>query len=313
MAQSDVTLPELTDDIQPQQTLVDRGQQPATESVQIANHSAGRFLARTGNPAALLAGGNTAAARVFQSAATPGSIVVQRDPLPGAQPPASAMQQEIIPPEWVRRPSPQDLLVAVAGDRMVVLPAAGNLLPLERPAEAAAPAAGPVLALPTVAKESVKLVKVGDTTGFLIDAGGSPAVVVPAGMAAMSSALGVTEVRGVLITHLHDDHVRSSWHRPFGATPRPWIVRPGRASGSQPGRGGSHPAMRGHGGFPVGAQGRVRRLPPVVLRSQVSELPAHPGRESSAPRPLRPVTGPRCASFGRSVPSRFALRGLRMC
>lgn len=119
----------------------------------------------------------------------------------------------VIPPSWVVEPGPADVLVGVSGGQMVALPAAGSVV-LLRPPKAAAnatPAApgGPLLTVPTVGKESVKMVNVGERVGFLLDIGGRPEVVFPAAYAAMTRALGVDRAPGGAITHIHEDHNRS--------------------------------------------------------------------------------------------------------
>lgn len=136
-------------------------------------------------------------------------------PVPGTSPgAASGNDIRLIPPDWVRQPGRQDILVARIGDHMLALPAAGYVVTLGTPVIPAAtpvtPAAAETLAsLGTLAKEGLVAVNVGNQTGFLIDAGGSPAVLFPAGSAAIQQALGVTGFRGVAITHIHDDHVQS--------------------------------------------------------------------------------------------------------
>jgi hypothetical protein len=167
--------------------------------------AAGRFQPGTAAGRALLAHELTHVVQQRQH----GALAVQRAPSADPDP------VPLIPPQWIRKSKQSDLMVAIAGDRMVVLPATDALVLLQPPGPApAAPPAratlpSPLLALPTVGKESIKLVKIGETTGFLVDAGGVPGVVLPRAMATMAGALGVRDVHGVLITHLHDDHVRS--------------------------------------------------------------------------------------------------------
>ena len=45
--------------------------------------------------------------------------------------------------------------------------------------------------------------------GFQVDAGGEPIVIFPMAMAAARQALGIQSMKGVAITHIHKDHVRS--------------------------------------------------------------------------------------------------------
>jgi hypothetical protein len=149
---------------------------------------------------------------------------VQRDDKnkPPPDKPADKLNVPVIPDDKVRPSGPSDLLVRQFGGNLVVLPAQGAFV-LVRPETPSTPVPAPrppvpVVAVPTVAKESVKMVEVGGQTGFMIDAGGAPdvvypnapaGVVLPGAMAAMTSALGVTRVQGLVITHLHEDHVQS--------------------------------------------------------------------------------------------------------
>lgn len=122
--------------------------------------------------------------------------------------PQPSVNINLIPPERVQQPDPNDLLVAIYNHRMVALPALGAVVFIQPPAGGVQPVE-PLFTVPTVAKEGVAAVNVGGRVGFQIDAGGRPAVVFPTAMAAMQQALGIETIRGVLITHLHSDHVQS--------------------------------------------------------------------------------------------------------
>lgn len=166
----------------------------------------------------------TAGNRAVQALLRADRLSVQRDDPGGKKPDPAPADVPLIPPEWVRQPGPRDVLVAMVGNAMVALPAQGNFV-LIRPQTPEIPLRGPttVLSVPTVSKESVKMVGVGNQTGFLIDAGGKPdvlfpqtveaarqpAVLLPGAFAAMTRSLGVTSVSGLVITHLHEDHVQS--------------------------------------------------------------------------------------------------------
>lgn len=132
----------------------------------------------------------------------------------GGGQPAAEGGLVLIPPDGVRQPSERDILVARLGNQMVVLPAAGSILVPRAPAGAQAQPEGRrppenLFALPTVGKEGLVAVSVGGRAGFMLDAGGSPAIVFPAGIAAIQEALGITSLRGVAVTHIHSDHVQS--------------------------------------------------------------------------------------------------------
>ncbi|WP_337850926.1 hypothetical protein [Rathayibacter sp. YIM 133350] len=173
------------------------------------NHAAAQLLRHSPT--------NATAAPASPSPALQRDAVAQRD-----DPPKSTSVPEVeiplIPPSWLHEPGRADMLVAVAGDKMVALPAAG-VFRLVRPQTPEIPQADPtaVLTLPTIAKESAKAVRTGPTTSFLIDAGGrpdvmvptDPIVVTPGALAVMNAALGVQGPTGMVITHLHDDHVQS--------------------------------------------------------------------------------------------------------
>lgn len=148
-------------------------------------------------PGSLVSGGS----------APPG--VIQRQPAPDK--PTQVLDTPLIPPNWLHPPGHADLLLARLGDRMVALPARGAFTVLQQPTIPTAAPAEPtrLLSLPTVAKTSLKMVSAGGTAGFLIDAGGEPVVVTPAAMAAMNQSLGVQSLAGIVITHLHEDHVQS--------------------------------------------------------------------------------------------------------
>lgn len=142
-----------------------------------------------------------------------GAPAIQRQPLPektAPETPIQVLQLPLLPPEWLHLPGRSDLLLGRLGDHMVALPALGAFTMLEAPPMPAVPADPiTVLSLPTVAKESLKMVSAGGSTGFLIDAGGERLVVTPAAMAAMTQSLGVQNLAGIIITHLHEDHVQS--------------------------------------------------------------------------------------------------------
>jgi hypothetical protein len=166
----------------------------------------------------------TAGNRAVQGLLRADRLSVQRDDPSGKKPDPASVDVPLIPPEWVRQPGTRDVLVAISGNSMVALPAQGNFV-LVRPKTAEIRQPGPttVVSVPTVSKESVKMVAVGNQTGFLIDAGGKPdvlfpqtveaarqpAVLLPGAFAAMTGSLGVTTVSGLVITHLHEDHVQS--------------------------------------------------------------------------------------------------------
>ncbi|MEO6530342.1 MAG: DUF4157 domain-containing protein [Specibacter sp.] len=157
---------------------------------------------------ALLARGGTAAAPAIQRQPAPDP------PSPDPKtpdPPTQVLEIPLIPPEWLRQPGRNDLLLARLGGQMVALPAQGAFTMLQPPTIPTPAPAAPttVLVVPTVAKESVKMVSAGGTAAFLIDAGGEPLVVTPAAMAAMSQTLGARSLAGIVVTHLHEDHVRS--------------------------------------------------------------------------------------------------------
>ena len=144
-----------------------------------------------------------------------GATVVHRDPDdPAADKPnpPSTLDIPIIPPSWVQQPKRSDVLVvhSPVDKKMVALPAQGAFVLIRPPtAEIPKPGATPVVSIPTVGKESVKMVKVANQTGFMIDAGGQSGVLFPGAFAIMTQSLGVSSVRGLVITHLHEDHVQS--------------------------------------------------------------------------------------------------------
>jgi hypothetical protein len=116
--------------------------------------------------------------------------MVQRQPKPDAEtPPATppadtppAAGIPLIPPEAVREPKRDDLLVAISADnRMVVLPAQGAMVVLQ-PAPAGREPTTPLYTLPTIGKEVLMMVNVGRNTGFALDVGGLKVVVFPHAM-----------------------------------------------------------------------------------------------------------------------------------
>jgi hypothetical protein len=187
-----------------------RAKAPAPKRAQRA-----RADPRTGAVAGLQArAGNLAVGRL---------LGVQRDDKkPPPDKPEAKLDIPLIPDDRIRPPGPRDMLVGQIGGNLVVLPAQGAFV-LVRPETPSTPvppprAPVPVVTVPTAAKTSGKMVGVGGQTGFMIDAGGAPGVVypnapagvvLPGAMAAMTSALGVTTVQGLVITHLHEDHVQS--------------------------------------------------------------------------------------------------------
>jgi hypothetical protein len=144
--------------------------------------------------------------RMVQRQPKPDSATAPQTP-PADKPPDPGIP--LIPPEAVREPSRDDVLVALSADnRMVVLPARGAMVVLQ-PAPAGRAPATPLFTLPTIGKEVLMMVNVGRNTGFALDVGGRTVVVFPHAMNAIQSALGVTKVTGGMITHVHEDHVRS--------------------------------------------------------------------------------------------------------
>ena len=75
------------------------------------------------------------------------------------------------------------------------------------PAPAGPQAVTPWMLLPTIGKEGRLLVRLGETHGVLVDAGGRPRVVRMEAFAEMAR-LGVTSIEAILPTHTHTDHVR---------------------------------------------------------------------------------------------------------
>ncbi|HXH95281.1 MAG TPA: DUF4157 domain-containing protein, partial [Thermoanaerobaculia bacterium] len=115
-----------------------------------------------------------------------------------------------IPLERLKRWPANDLIVGVFGTNLVALPLKGEawtLAPATEVGTVAEP--GPILTIPTVGKEGLVAVKVSGNVAFLIDAGGEQAVVSPTALAEIQSALGVTSIKGTVITHVHKDHIQS--------------------------------------------------------------------------------------------------------
>ncbi|HEU5373830.1 MAG TPA: DUF4157 domain-containing protein, partial [Ktedonobacteraceae bacterium] len=188
---------------------------------------AGQYTPQTGEGRQLLAHELTHVVQQ-QSHETPG---IQRQEAPPANttstqtPPTNAapgtpgnVSMDEIPLNWVKEPDHNDILAVIANGQMLALPAQGSFVTVHIPPGATLPSQAPpaqaqpsqpVLAVPTVNKESMKVVNVGGRTGFMIDAGSESRVVFPAAMNAIRSALGVDTISGVLITHIHDDHVQS--------------------------------------------------------------------------------------------------------
>lgn len=134
-------------------------------------------------------------------------------PLPEGAERASGDRPEIvqIPEEDIIRPGAGDFLVAISGASMIVLPAVGNYVQFRPPAsaEVTTPASTPLVTMPTIGKNAMRVVNVGSRTGFALDAGGRPSVVFPSAMSQIQNTLGVTSISGVLIMHIHQDHVES--------------------------------------------------------------------------------------------------------
>ena len=123
--------------------------------------------------------------------------------------PQGAPDVRIIPADQVREPGPDDLLLGMFDRKLVVLPAAGSMVLLLPPPSSHHVPPTQLLAVPTIAKESSKMVNVGGRAGFMIDVGGRPGVIFPAALGIMTERLGVDRISGVIVTHLHEDHVRS--------------------------------------------------------------------------------------------------------
>lgn len=129
----------------------------------------------------------------------------------GSSPPPNANLVRLRP-EDVDLPGRDDILVMIAGGHLVALPARSSVVfPKGSPATATAPvaAATPLVSVPTIAKEGLRVVNVGSGTGVVLDAGGRPAVVFAGPLAEAMGALGVSRIRSVVVMHLHQDHVTS--------------------------------------------------------------------------------------------------------
>jgi hypothetical protein len=115
-----------------------------------------------------------------------------------------------IPIERLRPISNRDVLVGVFGTNLVALPVQGQAWTIAPPvASGTVEGPSPLMTIPTVGKEGLVAVNVGGRAAFLIDAGGSPLVVSTSALAAINSALNVNTIRGVVITHIHSDHIQS--------------------------------------------------------------------------------------------------------
>lgn len=133
-----------------------------------------------------------------------------------AAPTAASLNIVDVPADRVRRPGASDVLVVTVGDRLLALPAAGNMVRIAAPTGVTIPVE-PLFTVPTVAKEGLIGVRVEGNVGFMIDAGGSARaefgtnalVVFPAALSAIQSGLGISSVRGAVVTHIHEDHVRN--------------------------------------------------------------------------------------------------------
>ena len=134
---------------------------------------------------------------------------------PAIEPTADAetplgLDVETIEQQETIEPGEDDILVFIADDRMVALPARGNMVLQPPPSggRTPTPSPTPLSAMPTVGKEGLRLVNVGNRTAFALDAGG-PRRIFTRAMAEAQSVLGVTSLQGVVILHIHSDHVRS--------------------------------------------------------------------------------------------------------
>jgi hypothetical protein len=135
--------------------------------------------------------------------------VVMRKPAEDAVPATPAPggpTMLIIPPERLKAPGPDDLIVLIHAGKILALPAEGNfvqILPLPKGIEPTEP----LFTVPTVGKESLALVNAGGRVGFQIDAGGGPGVLSAPAVAEAQRVLGVTAISGVVASHIHEDHV----------------------------------------------------------------------------------------------------------
>lgn len=129
-------------------------------------------------------------------------------PTAGGTAQAPSFHEHSVPLDWVKKPGSSDILAVLSGKQMVALPAAGAFVLIQPPSGAILPDE-PLFTVPTVAKEGLVAINVGNSTGFLVDAGGQPAVVFPQALAEIQGALGITSIRGIVVTHIHEDHVRS--------------------------------------------------------------------------------------------------------
>jgi hypothetical protein len=171
--------------------------------------------AATGESArALLGAGSLGSGSLLQRQPTVGSGSGARTgtpPTASAAPPAAAATSahvNLVPPDWVREPGSADLLVVRSADRMIALPAQGAMVLLHPPVGQTIPDV-PFFTVPTIAKEGLVAVSLGGRDGFAIDAGGQPAVVFPAALAEIQRSLAINNLRGIVVTHIHKDHVQS--------------------------------------------------------------------------------------------------------
>jgi hypothetical protein len=96
-----------------------------------------------------------------------------------------------------------------SGPAPAPVPAASVLPPGPTGLAPAAPRpVNPWTLMPAVGKQGQILVRLEGTHGFLVDAGGRPAVITVAESARMAAALGGVTVDGIFPTHVHTDHVQ---------------------------------------------------------------------------------------------------------
>ncbi|MDH3972723.1 MAG: hypothetical protein OEV42_00470 [Deltaproteobacteria bacterium] len=109
------------------------------------------------------------------------------------------------PPKSIE-PDDDDLLLIRQGHRLAILPAYGYATHVPAPGLGHSPA-HPLLAVPTGGKESLRVFHMGRGKGLANDTGTTDAVY-PHAIAAVKEALKINEISGVVIKHLHEDHIR---------------------------------------------------------------------------------------------------------